>query len=111
MPAVGRVSVGRTAGSTAEEFLAGGRSVQDAAAAIDLGARPLLVLSAGSGHDPTWPAAQEQLATLSTNHLHRVAADATHQSLVDDPADSAAASRAVLDVVAAVRTSRPLPSS
>jgi hypothetical protein len=47
------------------------------------------------------------MAKLSTNSLHRHAA-ATHDSLVSDEADSAAASQAITDVVASVRTSRPL---
>ena len=50
---------------------------------------------------------QTELATLSTNSVHRHA-EATHQSLVGDQADSAAASRAIVDVVTAVRSSQPL---
>ena len=49
------------------------------------------------------------MATLSTNSLHRVADATTHASLLDDEADSAAASQAIRDVVVSVRTSRPLP--
>ena len=49
---------------------------------------------------------QDHLATLSTNSLHRHA-DATHESLLDDQADSAAASQAIHDVVTAVRTWPP----
>jgi hypothetical protein len=45
--------------------------------------------------------------TRSTNSLHRHAY-ATHESLIDDQADSAAASQAIHDVVASVRTSQPL---
>jgi hypothetical protein len=45
---------------------------------------------------------------LSTNSLHRHV-NATHASLVDDEADSAAASQAIHDVVVSVRTSHPLP--
>ena len=33
----------------------------------------------------------------------------THQPLTEDEADSAAASQAIRDVVASVRTSQPLP--
>jgi hypothetical protein len=47
------------------------------------------------------------MAQLSTNSLHRHA-NATHESLLDDQADSAAASQAISDVVEAVRTARPL---
>jgi hypothetical protein len=46
---------------------------------------------------------------LSTNSSHRVAKATTHESLLYDEADSAAASQAIHDVVASVRTSQPLP--
>jgi hypothetical protein len=74
----------------------------------DLDGKPLIVLTADTGNDAKWQSAQEHMATLSTNSLHRVAHDTTHQSLLDDEADSAAASQAIHDVVVAVRTSRPL---
>jgi hypothetical protein len=51
---------------------------------------------------------QYKLAALSTNSQHRVVVDATHASLVLDKTDAAAASRGIRDVVAAVRSSRPL---
>ena len=70
--------------------------------------KPLVVVTAGRGHGSGWQAAQKKLATLSTNSLHRVAADATHASLVLEEHDAAVAGEAVRDVVAAVRTSRPL---
>jgi hypothetical protein len=57
----------------------------------------------------TWQSAQEHMATLSTNSLHRVAKATTHESLMDDQADSTAASQAIHDVVTAVRTSHRLP--
>jgi hypothetical protein len=53
-------------------------------------------------------AAQDKLATLSTKSRHDVVAEATHASLVLNETDAAAASQAIRDVVAAVRTSRPL---
>ena len=40
----------------------------------------------------------------------RVAKATTHESFIDDEADSAAASTAIYDVVASVRTSQPLAS-
>jgi hypothetical protein len=51
---------------------------------------------------------QDKLAALSTNSQHRVVVDATHASLVLDKTDAAAASQGIRDVVAAVRSSRPL---
>ena len=100
-------STARYLDSYLEEFLAGSASVQQAASLTSLDGKPLIVLTAATGHDAEWQAAQEQMAGLSTNSRHRVA-HGTHQSLILDEADSAAASQAILDVILAVRTSRPL---
>ena len=70
--------------------------------------RPLIVVTAGREHDAASMAKQGKLATLSTNSRHDVVAEATHASLVLNETDAAAASQAIRDVVAAVRTSRPL---
>ena len=99
--------LGADLASSAQEFLEGSASVHQAAAVTDLGHRPLVVVTADTGHDATWRAAQQQLATLSANSDHRVV-HATHQSLVDDEKASVAAADAVRDVVSAVRTARPL---
>ena len=48
------------------------------------------------------------MATLSTNSSHRVAKATTHESLLYDEADSAAASQAIRDVIAAIRTAQQL---
>ena len=101
-------STARDLGSFIEEFLEGSASVQQAASLTDLGGKPLIVLTADRNADDEWQSQQNHLATLSTNSLHRHV-DATHASLVDDEADSAAASQAIHDVVAAVRNSQPLP--
>jgi pimeloyl-ACP methyl ester carboxylesterase len=86
----------------------GGMAVLQAASLVDFAGKPLIVVTAGQGHDDVWLAAQDKLATLSTNSRHRVVADATHGSLVEDETDAAAASKAIRDVVVSVRTSRPL---
>jgi hypothetical protein len=91
-----------------EELLEGSASAHQASLLTDLDGKPLIVLTADTGSDAKWQSAQEHMATLSPNSLHRVAHDTTHQSLLDDEADSAAASKAIHDVVVAVRTSRPL---
>jgi pimeloyl-ACP methyl ester carboxylesterase len=85
-------------------------SIQEASALTDFGAKPLLVLTADTGHDATWRADQNHLATLSTNALHRIAPDTTHVSMIDDQMDSAAASQAVRDVVSSIRRHQSLPS-
>jgi pimeloyl-ACP methyl ester carboxylesterase len=75
----------------------------------DFGSKPLIVITAGRGHDAESMLAQDKLATLSTNSRHRVVPQATHQSLLLDETDAAAASRSIRDVVVAARTGRPLP--
>jgi len=45
---------------------------------------------------PTWMAAQNDKATLSTNSVHRIIDGATHSTLITDEED-AAATQAILD--------------
>jgi pimeloyl-ACP methyl ester carboxylesterase len=66
------------------EFREGPMAVQ-AASLNDFAGKPLIVITAGRGHDAKWLSAQKDLATLSTNSRHRVVADATHASLLLDP--------------------------
>jgi pimeloyl-ACP methyl ester carboxylesterase len=73
-----------------------------------LGDRPLVVITAGGGYDSAWLGEQADLATLSRNALHRQIAGSTHASLIDDQGDAAQSSRAIRQVVTALRTSRPL---
>ena len=55
-----------------------------------------------------WPPALFALVVWMFRRV-RTAEATTHDYLVSDQADSATASQAIRDVVAAVRTSRPLP--
>jgi hypothetical protein len=66
--------------------------------------KPLIVLTAGSGHDAAWSTAQDHLARLSTNSVHRVIAGASHEDLVANQEDAAATTQAILEVVASVRS-------
>jgi pimeloyl-ACP methyl ester carboxylesterase len=91
------------------ESRAGGMVVHQAASLADFADKPLIVITAGRGNDHAWRAAQDKLATLSTNSRHGIVADATHASLVDQT-DAPAVSQAIRDVVAAVRTDQPLAS-
>ena len=77
-----------------------------AAKVTTLGDRPLAVVTAGTGNAAEWPAHQDELATLSSNSVHRTIAEATHQSLIDDSNDAAESSRAIRDIVDAVRGQR-----
>jgi pimeloyl-ACP methyl ester carboxylesterase len=94
--------------STIDEYLQASTSVKQAAALRDFADKPLIVLTAGSGNDPTWLAKQNHLATLSTNSVHRVIAGATHEGLIADEEHAAATTQAILDVVASVRHPGPL---
>jgi pimeloyl-ACP methyl ester carboxylesterase len=89
--------------STIDEYAQGSASANEAADLRSFGDKPLVVLTAGSGHDATWSAAQDELATLSTHSVHRVVDGATHNSLIVDEEDAAATTQAILDVVSSVR--------
>jgi hypothetical protein len=58
--------------------------------------------------DPTHDAAQTKLATLSTDSSHRVVEGANHAGLIMDEQDAKTTTRAVLDLVASVRSAAPL---
>jgi hypothetical protein len=72
--------------------------------------KPLIVLTAGRGHDAAWSAAQNRMARLSTNSVHRVIAGATHEDLVGNEEAAAATTQAILDVVSSVRNQGRLVS-
>jgi hypothetical protein len=80
-------------GSTIDEYLQATASTEQAAALGDFGDKPLIVLTAGSGHDGAWSAAQNRMARLSTNSVHRIIAGATHQDLITDQQDAAATTK------------------
>jgi pimeloyl-ACP methyl ester carboxylesterase len=94
--------------SMIDEYLYAGASAEQAASLRDFGDKPLIVLTAGSGNDAAWTVAQNRLATLSTNSVHRTIAGATHAGLVADRDGAAATSQAILDVVSSVRSTGPL---
>jgi hypothetical protein len=90
--------------STIDEYVQATASTEQAAALGDFADKPLIVLTAGSGHDAAWSAAQTRMAGLSTNSVHRIIAGATHEDLITDQEDAAATTQAILDVVSAVRS-------
>jgi pimeloyl-ACP methyl ester carboxylesterase len=73
-----------------------------------LNGKPLIVVTAGRGQQTGWSAAQDRLARLSTNSLHRTVAAADHTALLYNEAMSANSSQAIRDVVSAIRTGTPL---
>ena len=77
-------------------------------ALTDFNGKPLIVVTAGRGQQTGWPAAQDQLARLSTNSLQRTVSGAGHTALLHNEAMSANSSQAIRDVVSAIRTGTPL---
>jgi pimeloyl-ACP methyl ester carboxylesterase len=85
-----------------DEILALPAALRQAQALTSIGARPLVVVSAGSGQQTGWLEAQDALPHLSTNSAHRVLDTATHTSLIDG-VDAPASTQAILDVIASIR--------
>lgn len=90
--------------STIDEYVQASASIRQAASLRTFTDKPLVVLTAGTGNDAAWPAAQNQLAALSTNSVHRVVDGATHEALVADQEHAATTTQAILQVVSAVRS-------
>jgi pimeloyl-ACP methyl ester carboxylesterase len=104
-------STARQVRSAVDEFGQSPTAMTQAKSLTDLAGKPLAVVTAGSGSDAAWLSAQDNLATLSTNTIHRVISGATHASLLEAQTDAEASSRAIRDVVASARTHLPLPTS
>jgi hypothetical protein len=77
--------------------------LDQAGSVTSLGSIPLIVVSAGTGGQTGWAAAQDRLAQLSSASVHRVVPSATHESLVSGD-EAPASSQAILDVLAAIRS-------
>jgi pimeloyl-ACP methyl ester carboxylesterase len=94
--------------STLDEYAAARWSTPQAGALADFGDKPLMVLSANVAGDPSWVQGHAELAGLSTNSVHRVIDGAAHATLVTVQEHAAATTQAILDVVASVRSRKPL---
>ena len=110
---LGHQSSARHWRGVAREFDAWDSRTSPEAAGCTLGARPLVVLTAGESarHYPGWAGFQAELARLSSDAVHRVVPGADHALLVVNEAQSRALVEAVRDVLAAVRERRPLSPS
>jgi hypothetical protein len=75
----------------------------------DFDDKPLVVLTAGAETDATHDAAQNRLATLSTDSSHRIVEGASHVGLITDERYAKATTQATVDVVLSVRDDQPLP--
>jgi pimeloyl-ACP methyl ester carboxylesterase len=94
----------RMEASGRDEFVEIPATLQAAMALTSFGDRPLVVVTALAGAQTGWLRAQDTMAALSTNSAHRVLQDMTHDALITSESGAAASSKAILDVVTAVRT-------
>jgi pimeloyl-ACP methyl ester carboxylesterase len=96
--------------NAAEEWGAMDALFGQAQALTTLGGTPLVVLTASGSVQETngWLAVQDRMAALSTNSSHRVA-ESTHEGLLSEESGAGSSTRAIEDVVQAVRTGAPLP--
>jgi hypothetical protein len=90
--------------STIDEYVQANSSMEQAASLDDFADKPLVVLTAGSGSDAAHLESQNELATLSTNSVHRIIDGAVHEALVADEDAARSTAQAILDVVSSVRT-------
>jgi pimeloyl-ACP methyl ester carboxylesterase len=98
----------RAARSVRDEFSQIRVTMTQARALTTLGDRPLIVLTAGKGAQDGWDAAQDELAALSTNSVHRTLANAEHAMFTEQQATAVHSAQAIRDVVRAVRTGTPV---
>jgi pimeloyl-ACP methyl ester carboxylesterase len=103
-------SSARAARSLRDEFAELPTSLAQARSFQSLGDRPLVVVTAVRDALAGWLPLQDRMATLSTNSSHRVV-PYTHDALVTDETAAQASSRAIRDVVHAVRFTTPLNKS
>ena len=95
----------RSASTSRDQLSTYRRSFVQAQALTTLGSKPLVVVSASDNLTETagWPAAQEQLAALSSN-VDRRTITSSHAGLLDHPGSFEGSVTAISDVVRAVRT-------
>jgi pimeloyl-ACP methyl ester carboxylesterase len=93
--------------ATTEEFRATPETATQVRSTQSLGDKPLAVISAGV-QPPGWLEMQEELASLSSDSIHRVVDGATHESLLYERRDAQVNSASIYKVVEAVRTDQPL---
>jgi pimeloyl-ACP methyl ester carboxylesterase len=95
--------------SLRDEFLELKSTLTQSQALTSLGDKPLIVVTAAKDAQDGWMPLQDEMVKLSTNSVHRVEQNATHTSLTEDQAIAVGISgKAILDLVAAVRSGVPL---
>ena len=96
--------------SVRDEFSQIRTAMNQAHALTSVGDRPLVVVTAQkqAKAEGGWMEAQDDLAALSTNSVHRTASNATHAMLTENETMAAQSSQAILDVVDSIRTDTPI---
>jgi pimeloyl-ACP methyl ester carboxylesterase len=104
------LSTARLARSQRDEWAQAPVAMEQARALETLGDRPLSVVTAARGAQEGWLPLQHQLTELSSNAVQRILPDVDHMGLLENRHGAVESSRAIRDVVMAVRTSIPLSS-
>jgi pimeloyl-ACP methyl ester carboxylesterase len=99
------LSTARLARDQRDEWAEGPATMAAARALMTLGDRPLVVVTAARVAQDGWLPLQHQLTELSTNVAQRILPDAAHMDLLESQQDAAQSSRAIQDVLTAVRNS------
>ena len=101
----------RAASSFGEEFVRLDGILDAAGALPNLGARPLVVVTAMAESMDGWLDQQNRLAALSTDVSHRVFQDITHDGLIETVHGATVAKDAILAVVESIRSGTRLDGS
>jgi pimeloyl-ACP methyl ester carboxylesterase len=101
-------STARLARSQRDEWAEAPTLMRQARALESFHDRPLIVLTAGRGAQAGWLPLQDAYAKLSSNSEHRILANTEHATMATSEGDARESSRAIVDVVMAVRTGRSL---
>jgi hypothetical protein len=94
--------------ATLAEYAAWAATTNQTRSATSLGARPLIVLTAGAQNDPDARTLQAELPVLSPKSVQQIVGQATHLSLLNAEEDAHATSAAILQVVEAARSGAAL---
>lgn len=101
-------STARLARNQRDEWAEAPALMRQARALKSFEGRPLVVLTAVRGAQDGWLPLQENYAKLSSNSEHRILANVEHATMATNEGDARQSSRAIVDVVMAVRTGRNL---
>lgn len=91
-----------------DEFAVIPTTLSQAMGLTTIGDKPLVIVSAPVEAQRGWMDAQKTMASLSSNVSQRIATDQSHASLIESESGAAIATKAVVDVLASIRTGTPV---